>query len=306
MIKEFMFRRVLEKSKVRGIRRLGFTFIEVLISLILLGIGLSFSARVFVAGRYFMKESINKTRAMEITSIHMDEYLTKSYDELVPVTTDLVTEGGFTWHAVISAADKTPVSPKVNIIPYKKIEVICEYDEQNINGVSAKKRVRLENLVVYPNMHIYSLAASPVTKEAKCYGSPCTTSAAVAATYDSAIMDLDFETKVRGDLVIFYNIAINITNKLNIGASDLIFTKCFITNLSSGNAQQYNIQTGTPIMTQLTVNNVVSVDRWPSSSTLANGLPAGKYKLRIVWFKDTDKGTIMGKKANIVMYHVEK
>lgn len=305
MIEKFVLqRKVLKQSNSGGIRYLGFTLIEVLISLVLLGIGLSFSAKVFVAGKYFMKEAENKARAMEIASVHMNEYLTKSFDELDSVKTthtDSKTDAnGFAWTTAVTVdvpAPMAPVAPKVNAIPYKTIEVICSYNEQNM----AAKSVRLLNMVVYPYMHLYSLAASPTDKEARCYGSPCTTLASVAAADPrSTIMELDFETKVQSDIVVFYNISIDITDS-SIGAGDLIFTKCFITPIDltgspTGPSVGYDIQTGTPIMTQPTISNTVSVPI----------LATGKYRLKIVWFKNNDAGTIMGKKANVVIFQVEK
>lgn len=304
MIEKFVLqRKVLKKSNSGGIRYLGFTLIEVLISLVLLGIGLSFSAKVFVAGKYFMKEAENKARAMEIASVHMNEYLTKSFDELTPDGTAPVTDAnGFTWTATVVEQVMPHGSTKINDIPYKNIEVICSYNEQNINGVVAVKSVRLINMVVYPYMHLYSLATSPTDAEAICYGSPCTTLASVAEDYSSStIMQLDFETKVQSDIVVFYNISIDVTNSTGIGPLDLIFTKCFITPISltgspTGPSVEYDIQTGTPIMTQPTVNNAVSVPI----------LATGKYRLKIVWFKDNNAGTIIGKKANVVIFQVEK
>lgn len=300
MIEKFVLqRKVLKKSNSGGIRYLGFTLIEVLISLVLLGIGFSFSAKVFVAGKYFMKEAENKARAMEIASVHMNEYLTKSFDELTPgVTTPVTDANGFTWTATVVEQVMPHGPTKINDIPYKNIEVICSYHEQNINGVVAVKSVRLANMVVYPYMHLYSLATSPTAEEAMCYGNPCTTLASVAeADFSSTIMQLDFETKVQSDIVVFYNISIDITDSTDIMPLDLIFTKCFITPISpAGPSVGYDIQTGTPIMTQPTVSNTVSVPI----------LATGKYRLKIVWFKDNDAGTIRGKKANVVIFQVEK
>jgi len=292
--------KVLKIFNLRENRRLGFTLIEVLISLVLLGLGLTVSSRVFVAGKYFIKESENKTRAMEIASVHMNEYLTKSFDELN--LGDSRTVGGFTSTATINPLTMSPPAghlTKVNTVPYKSIEVICSYKEQNINGVVVDKSVRLLNMVVYPYMHLYSLATSPATAEARCYGTPCTTNANIAQAYTNAtIIELPFETIVQSDLLIFYNISMNITNSAGIGASDLILTKCFITSESSGSPVGYDIQTGTPIMTQPTINNTVSV----------SNLPKGKHKLKIVWFADHKygAGAIMGKKANVVIFQIEK
>ncbi|MFH0918008.1 MAG: prepilin-type N-terminal cleavage/methylation domain-containing protein [Candidatus Omnitrophota bacterium] len=302
MIEKFRLSRgTLKKSNIREIRYFGFTMVEVLISLILLGIGLSFSAKVFVAGKYFIKESDNKTRAMEIASVHMNEYLTKSYEELSPDGETLpVIDNGFTWIATIKSLSMPPVSPKVNTIPYKQIEVICSYKEQNVNGVIVAKSVRLVNMVVYPYMHIYSAVSSPDNVIVRHYDS-----AAIAATHgECTVVDLDFQTKVQSDLLVFYNISMNITDSSDIGPIDLILSKCFITPISAikgvpiGASVGYEIQTGTPIITQPTINNTVSV----------SGLEKGVYRLKIVWFKDKNHphGTIKGKKANAVVLQVEK
>lgn len=305
MLEKFRLqRKVLKRSGLRGIGNSAFTLVEVLISLVLLGIGLSVSTKAFVAGKYFMKESENKARAMEIASLQMNNYLTKSYGDLVAGSTAPVTDAkGFTWTVNVQDLTKAPVAPKINTIPYKSIEVVCGYNETNINGAVATKNVRLANIVVYPYMHLYSTASTPSTAQARCYGSPCTTNASTAAGDAlSTVVSLDFQTLVQSDLLIFYNISIDIQDSTSITPVDLIFSKCFIAPIDdiggspTGAFAPYEIQTGTPIMTQPTISNTVSVPI----------LATGKYRLKIVWFKDHSAGTIMGKKANVVIFQVEK
>ncbi|MGA2775243.1 MAG: hypothetical protein ABSE81_04200 [Candidatus Omnitrophota bacterium] len=250
-----------------------------------------------------MKESENKSRAMEIADMHMNEYLTQSYESLVAGATNPVTDAnGFTWTATVTDQTMSPVAPKVNIIPYKEIEVICSYNEQNANGLTVTKYVRLLNMVPYPYMHLFSEAYSP-SAEAKCYGNPgsCIVNAGqVYNNFASASVVIEyspFSTQVRSDLLIFYNISIDITDSTGIGASDLIFSKCFIIPTNPvGPAQAYNIQTGTPVLTQPTISNTVSVQ----------DLPKGEYTLEVIWFKDHDAGTIMAKRTNVIIFQVEK
>jgi hypothetical protein len=60
--------------------------------------------------------------------------------------------------------------------------------------------------------------------------------------------------------------------------------------------QPYEIQTGTPVITQPTISNTVSV----------KDLPQGDYTLKVIWFKDHDAGEITAKKVNAVIFQVEK
>ncbi|MFA5276655.1 MAG: prepilin-type N-terminal cleavage/methylation domain-containing protein [Candidatus Omnitrophota bacterium] len=252
MVKELITKDTFRESKLREIRHSGFTLIEILISLILIAIGIFFCTKIFIAGKYFMKESENKSRAMEIADMHMNEYLAKSYADLfvLPVAgaknkTTVAsgvagTNNFFSWQ--VNVSDKA--IPKVGTtydIPYEEIEVICSYKEENVNGTTLTKDIRLVNMVPYPRMHIFSQAFSPDV-EVLCYGPKTTCSApspvACCSTVPSAsygsVFNLDFSLKVRSDLLLFYNISTDIVDKdNNIGSGDLIFSKCFIIDKSS-------------------------------------------------------------------------
>jgi len=298
--------KVFKKCNSRAIRNLGFTLIEVLIALVLLGVGLSFSAKVFVSGKYFMRQAENKARAMEIANIQMNKYLTSSYEQLGDVNATHIYSGtdpnGLAWTVTVNitvpAAGSIPpnpmpkVAPKLNDIPYKTIEVVVSYTEKGANGLSVNNSVRLFNMVVYPKLHLESLSTSPVM---------------AVTTNPTAILTLDgFKTLVYTKLIIFYNISIDVTNSSNIGATDLILTDCRITGTNPARASSiYYTQTGTPIMTQPTINNTMSVDRYPSTSLVVNYLPPGEYRIEILWWKDHARGEIKGKKANLVIYQVE-
>jgi len=303
-----MAKNQLMSTRNKGTRPSGFTLLEVLVSLVLIGVGIYFSTRIFVTGKYFIKETENKSRAMEVANQKMNEYLTKSYEGLVAGTyngTD--TTGLFNWQVKVAAQviNHNAASGKVNDIPYKEIAVVCSYSEQKANGETINKVVRLVNLVPYPYMHLFSSTDSPTTTEVKYYSAACpssacnaTSAAKIAATNlnDATIVKTDFSTKVRSDLQIFYNLSIDITgDKASIDDADLLFSKCFITNKNTGTTTAYEIQTGTPVISQPTVNNVVIVPK----------LAAGDYTLRVIWFKDHNRGVIVGKRVNIIIFQLE-
>lgn len=307
-----------DKHKVfttREIKSFGFTLIEVMISLVLIGAALAFSTKVFVAGKYFLKEAENKARAMEIASLEMNKRLTLSYEELghspsiFPATG--TEDGIFIWTVDIQSDTERGVGTG-NTIPYRTILVDCTYQEKNINGVESTKRIELFNIVPYPSMHLFNDYAPSATYPAKlvqCFSvfGICRTNALNVYNSNriaSRIIAIDVPLKVRSDLLIFYNISIDVTPPnaaipgSSINATDLIFTKCFLRPPGGGVPVEIDIQTGTPVLTQPTINNVVSI-----SNLAANVNP---YILEIIWFKDHNTGIINLKKVNIAVFQVEK
>jgi prepilin-type N-terminal cleavage/methylation domain-containing protein len=281
--------RKISKKNVREARILGFTLLEVLVSLVILGIGLAFSTRVFVAGKYYIKEVENKNHAMEIASMRMNEYLSMSYKDLSDICagvvhTDSGSDGDFNWTVTLTPASVADRLIPADTIPFVRIEVACDYNEPNVNGVVASKSVRLFNIVAYPYMHIYTFESAPTTIACAQHAS-----IAQAVAANNPIIEMNFATEAKSNLLVFYNLTINITAS-GFDTDDLILTKCYV----DGTA--YEIQTGTPIRGQVSINNVVSV----------NALPSGNHNLKIFWYKDNPHGTIMGKKANLVVLQVEQ
>lgn len=283
-------RRVFKKYNARGTRSFGFTLLEVLVSLVLLGIGLAFSTRVFVAGKYYIREVENKNQAMEIASIQMNEYLSKSYESLRLLTGGVVTtfngnEGDFAWTVTLTPLSIADRLIPADTIPFFRVEVTCDYNEPTVNGTVAQKSVRLNNIVVYPYMHIYSIETSPTTISVAQHAN-----IAAAAAANAPIVSLNFMTEAKSNLLVFYNISLNIFNAAGLDSSDLILTKCYVDGVG------YEIQTGTPITGQVSISNTVSV----------SALPSGNHTLKVFWYKDTGSGVINGQKANVVVLQVEQ
>jgi len=306
-------RSILKRSKQGEIRVSGFTLIEILISLILISLGLFFCTKVFIAGKYLLKESENKSRAMEIASIHMNEYLVKSYNDLFTgLKKDSGTadaKGFFSWEVNVTDSTIKQVTTKDDI-PYEQIEVICSYTENNVNGTPAKKSVRLINIVPFPIMHLFTAVSAPAS-EATCYKpkpkhAPALSglcSAEPATSYSDLnfiVFDMPFTIKVQSYLIIFYNLSIDMTDHTNVATTDLILSKCFIIDTSTGKPvaackDGCGGPTGTPILTEPTVSNMIGTQK----------LPKGAYILRVIWFKDHNAGKILAKNVSAIIFQSE-
>jgi type II secretory pathway pseudopilin PulG len=126
-----------------------FTVLEVLISVIIIGIGVSAVVAVFLGGRFILKQAENKSRAMAVLATKMEEYLTKSFAGLGGLTTLQETFSGVDSG---SLPNDLPVDWKVNIstpweensshsrrIPYKLVEVTASYNDEGANNQTQRR-----------------------------------------------------------------------------------------------------------------------------------------------------------------------
>lgn len=295
-------------SKIRTRRISGFSLIEILVALILFAGGIILMSRVFVIGKYFIKEAENKSIAMKVANLQMQKYLAYSYSGLdalipasgtldVPLTQD-VTNNKFSWQATI--VRKTEVHPLPTVppsnkaIPYLDITVICSYAEPNINGVITDKYVRLQNIVTYPYFHIVSTTTNYVSTG----GSPVAPQApAPSYTPMTTIAEVTANNKVASRLQIFYTLQVEGDfSGGSIDPSDTTNTQCYV-ETTPGNFVPQEIMTVTPITTQPVINNVIGV-----TTPLAVG--PGGHRVQVRWSK-TSAGGVKLKYVDLIVIIME-
>ena len=284
MIKEFIYKR---KS---------FTLVEIVVSLVIILIGLSAVTVTFLGGKFILKQAENKSRAIGIATVKMEEYLAKTFAGLggldTPSKTDIGTDAG--------GEDKIPVDWKVNIstqwevnkdlgikIPYKVVEVNTFYNENSSNSQIVRKNVKLINIVPYPYMHTQSIHIEPAS-----------VGQIVPSEHFEAInsLSISFNYPVAKDIMLIYNIAISIDNSTDIKATDTIYTAAYL----DGEPNFRGTQTRTPISMQPFISNVVPIDNVSADAT---------HTLNIEWMKQTDvpnAGIIRIKEANLMILSAER
>lgn len=148
-------------------QRSAFTLIEILIFAAILGTFLVSLTALLLTGKFFQRNAEQRSIAMSVVSMKMEEYLAKSYAGLQETTVPLTgIENGITWTVSVEKKEECPNGCKVESttrIPYKVITVTAAYDDRSSRGAQQKKEIRLVNMVPYPYIHIASYASSPET-----------------------------------------------------------------------------------------------------------------------------------------------
>ena len=270
------------------IKRLGkkaFTLVEVLVCIVLIGIGLSAVIGVLVAGSFYLKRAELKSEAISVASTQMERFLAKSYGSLqagVFNGQSKETE----WKVEVEEETEGDCTGSTRCIPYKKITVSTFYLEEGAKTNTTHKRIQLTNIIPYPYIHIASKSIG------------ATGQVATDASYvEIEGLTLDLSYPVDKDIMVIYNIAIAVEGTAGIEADDTIYTSCFL------DGEQKLIETRTPIVTQPLINNIIEIDAG------ANGLTRNKsHKVEIKWYKETSiagAGEISIKKSNIIVVAFE-
>ncbi|MCU0665700.1 MAG: type II secretion system GspH family protein [Candidatus Omnitrophica bacterium] len=285
-----MISRPVREPGLSGLGIKGFTLVEIIVSLILVGIGLFLCTKIFIVSKYLNKEAENKARAMELVSALINERLAQSYLSLSGDAVDSYDGGFFNCTTTINEKQMPAGSSGKDDIPYKEIEVICGYQDKNANGQSTPRSVRLVNIVPYPRMHFFSAEDSPGVLVRQ-----FANSTVANKDLNARILEFNFDIAVKSDYSVFYNIATEFGDISAVADTDLIYSACLLINKNTKKEHWADLQTGTPIRTQPTINSAVTIEN----------IPKGSYIFRLIWWKQFDRGEIRAKRVNMVIEQVE-
>ena len=284
-------------------RRGGFSLIEVMVSVILIGLGVSFVTVSLTTGKYFLKRAENEATAMSIAFARKEALLAKSFDTLEAGILSS-TQGIFTWQTEViedEECDTTLVPPQC--IPFKEINVQVWYREQGISPLldPKYKKISLKNMVPYPYLHF-----EEATIDASCtVGEGCGI-AFFAGGYpaNSVVGDDADDNSLRAwvsypvdkDVVVVYNIAVDVEDGTGIEGADTIFSRVFLNDVAVSAA----VEARTPIVSQPLISNIVEIDN------LQRRDENNPHKIEVRWYKDTASGHISVKRANLILVAYER
>lgn len=246
----------------------GFILMEVMVALILIGIGLVLIGTLYISGRFLSQGALSKNQAMAVASSKMEEYLAKSYAGL-EVDTITGSENGINWEVSIENSGEGD-------IPYKQITVIVSYKVNNVREEDIDRYVRIKGIKPYPYVHtemLYTDSSQTVT----------------TAYADITTLTKEVDYEIEKDILVIYNIALDIESSAGIDPIDTIYTACFIDGVRK------DIETRTPILSQPLINNVLAI----------NDVSKGEHTISIRWYKDTSEGLINLKEANLAFIATE-
>ncbi|MFA7677845.1 MAG: type II secretion system protein [Candidatus Omnitrophota bacterium] len=287
---------------LRKNRREGFSLLELLVSVILIGIGVGAVSGLLTSGEQALKKTKNDAKAMSVAFAEKERLLAKSYDSLETGTFTGSTEGNFfNWQADVNELWQcatqvvtTPISG-VKCIPFKEINVAVTYpDEGNLSTSSDKlKKVSLRNITPYPFVHLESVSMdSSCSGISPVEGNSCVVpgSSSLASTYVGDLV-IAFDYPVAKDLEVFYNIATKVieTPGNEFEGIENIITQCYLDGVAVGQ------KTGTPILSQPSIANNIVVEN----------VSSGSHTLSVKWYKDTGKGTVSIVRANLILLAFE-
>ncbi len=269
-------------------KKQGVTFIEILVSLVILSLILSAVAAALFGGFRMLKQAEFKSRAMGIAYFKMSQALSKTYSGSLNNTTVPQlwtgfndTEAEFFW-----SITATPEESDKAHIPYKNITVVCSYAIKNPDGTLDKPReVRLSNIIPYPYIHSRS---KKVDWNETTGNYPLALNASQSDRPDPAdfrdILSpevIGFNFEVNKDLVVLYNLAIehepDFADQEPPPGNQTVYTECLMDN-----KQIWGITTRTPIISQPFINNALVIQN----------VSAEPHTLQIRWCKDPSNGKV--------------
>lgn len=268
-------------------RKKGFTLLEVLISAILVTVGIGAMGVTVVAGKNFLKAAEERAQAMRLATNKMDEYLAKTYDGLAGIGSTNSTEGKFEWEVKVN--NKSASAAKT--IPYKEIEVVVSYPQENGQGTTDARNIRLTNVVPYPRVHSRQVTLGEdsdpnVPFNCDKSGDPNNTTCGNFNITDVELVgsatggyltlggnDTSFE--VTKDIQVAYGISIGVesTKPDQIKNLDTIYSVIYSDGLPLSTA----ITTRTPIKTQSSFSNMAVIEDVP---------PANNHTIEVKWSYD--------------------
>jgi prepilin-type N-terminal cleavage/methylation domain-containing protein len=289
----------------------GLSLIEILVALIIIGIIAACVSAAIISGYSMLKKAEHKSRAMSITHVKLQEYMAKSFDELVENDSgddanissqfkDTQDNTFFNWTVKVEDG----FEGNLQQVPYKNITVETIYTERDPRaGIISSRTVRLANMVAYPLVHILSrgekFAIGDKTREA-----PKTKTG-----YHDGMTDfqynwtritnstgntglLRFDYRVRKDVVVMYNLAIFYDTNNKPLTNETVYTRCVL----DGNPNiPHGIITRTPIMTQVFINNILELEN----------VTRGNHTLNVEWAHDSATTRVWLRAYDVTVLAVE-
>jgi prepilin-type N-terminal cleavage/methylation domain-containing protein len=303
----------------------GFTLLEIMVSAVLLSIGIVAAISLLSWAKVRIRESENKSRALAVASAKMEEYMAQAYSKLGTEqspdaeqyvlstvaylgTGELMREDGrrgdFHWNSIISQQAEGGENQETIRIPYKRIEVAVEYEDEPAASTKVSKAVRMVNLKAYPYMHTEWFVLNQDTSCPPPSSVPFNFDNPGPANYRSIGPGLKLEVsyEVPKDILIFYNVAISADNpSLFSDAEDTVYTSCFLRrgDQASLNWVQEPVETRTPIKSQPIINNAVALTKDSYLGVLPSANQA--HEIEVKWFKQRNVGTVRLREANIIL-----
>ncbi|MDD4294622.1 MAG: hypothetical protein PHP69_03810 [Candidatus Omnitrophica bacterium] len=268
--------------------------IEILVCLVIIGLGVTVSMRIMVNGKIFCKNSEIKSDAMRVASLQMERLLAQSYDTLKTGCSDFFgcddiinyysgSENGISWDVSVEQKEEGDGCGGLSgkCIPYKEITTTALYREEPLSA-DKYRRVYLKNIVSYPYIHIKQMSLNAVDDFVGAGGYTV-----VGDSADSLRIEIDYP--IKKNIIVLYNIALDVEDSSGIQPVDTIFTKCFMDGYGK------NVVTRTPIITQPLINNMIEI----------HNVEPGEHVIEVKWYKDTTQGSINLKKANLILIAFE-
>ncbi|MCU0650881.1 MAG: type II secretion system GspH family protein [Candidatus Omnitrophica bacterium] len=286
----------------------GLSIIEILVALIITGLIAACVSAAVISGYYMLKKAEHKSRAMSITNVKLQEYMAKSFDELVRNESgddaaisqqfrDTQDNALFNWTVnVTEGLEGNPAR-----IPYKNITVETLYRERNPQNESvSNKTIRMSNIVTYPLVHIASRGDKFTGANATLYSAP----RILPPEYTDGMGEnlynwtnitgpggvLDFNYRVPKDVVVMYNLAISYNTARPPDPDETVLTRCIL----DGNTE-YGIITRTPIMSQIYINNILEMQN----------VTRGSHRINVQWCHESLNTTVWLRAYDVTVLAVE-
>ena len=270
------------RSPLGDLSLTGFTFLEVMVSALLIMVGLGALGVMVVAGKRFLRQAEYRSQAMSLATSKIAEFSARGYAVLKDTTVSNQT-GSYNWTASVDTRNAI----NTRTIPYKDIEVVVSYQEEDGSGGLDTKHIRLTNIVPYPTAHtklekindglgdevpFANQTVSSILPNYKTIGESVGRSLMLKGT--------QLEFKVPKDIAVYYGVAVGMNstdNGAEIGPIDTIYSACFYSNSSTITPIAIGVETRIPIKTQPSFNNAVVIKNVP---------PGNDNKIQIKWYYD--------------------
>jgi len=304
---------VLEKT---GAKKPGFlaafSLIEVMVALILIGLGITFSLRAFIAGSRFIRVSDYRAEAMQVASGKMKEFLAKSYDELGNFQANPSMghsgDGKITWWVYVSDVNETGPGTGgfSTTIPYKKIKVLVSYPTTKPDGGRGDDGfIALYNIVPYPRMRVFSTLFNSGAEFVYCpecqdysYDMYQVWDLYVSEPIANNDTHLAFSLQTKSSFLVFYNANINIENASGLTPDDTITLVLLIYGEKDNAADPVRASKVTvPILKQQGISGYEFFPGMP---------PAKQYHVFLYGYKNANHGTITLKNGSLTVLQTEE